>query len=90
MEYRDADHGGQTYYLGSDNMPVAASTAPTGKTLYDDGIILPGVKEDGTKNDIMISADRMYNWTYNWGTEAPTYYSHSIFKNSYLFISGFL
>jgi TonB-linked SusC/RagA family outer membrane protein len=84
MEYRDADHGGQTYYLGSDNMPVAASTAPTGKTLYDDGIILPGVKEDGTKNDIMISADRMYNWTYNWGTEAPTYYSHSIFKNSYV------
>ncbi len=84
MDYRDAEHGGMTYYLSDDNKPVAATTAPAGKTLYDDGMILPGVKEDGTTNDILISAGRMYNWTYNWGTDAPTYYSHSIFENSYI------
>lgn len=84
MDYRDAAHGGLTYYLDDNRKVVPASTAPAGKVLYDDGIILPGVKEDGTPNDIMISADRMYNWTYNWGTDAPTYYSHSIFNNSYV------
>ena len=86
MKYRDAAHGGQTYYIDSSvgNGIVPASSAPAGKVLYDDGMILPGVKEDGTKNDIMISADRWYNWSYNWGTDAPTYYSHSMFNNSYV------
>ena len=32
----------------------------------------------------MASAMRWYNWSYNWGTGAPTYYSHSIFENSYV------
>lgn len=86
MDYRDAAHGGQTYYIDNNigNGIVPATTAPAGKTLYDDGMILPGVKEDGTPNDIMISAARWYNWSYNWGTDAPTYYSHAIFNNSYV------
>jgi hypothetical protein len=86
MDYRDAAHGGQTYYIDNNigNGIVPATTAPAGKTLYDDGMILPGVKEDGTPNDIMISAARWYNWSYNWGVGDPTYYSHAIFNNSYV------
>ena len=87
MDYRDEAHGGQSYYIDNSvgNGIVPATTAPAGKTLYHDGMILPGVRSDnGQPNDIMISAMRWYNWSYNWGTDAPTYYSHSIFKNSYV------
>ena len=87
MDYRDEAHGGQSYYIDNSvgNGIVPAATAPAGKTLYHDGMILPGVRSDnGQPNDIMISAMRWYNWSYNWGTDAPTYYSHSIFKNSYV------
>jgi TonB-linked SusC/RagA family outer membrane protein len=84
MAFRDAAHGGQTYYLDDNANVIPASVAPEGKVLYDDGMILKGVKEDGTPNDIMISAARWYNWSYNWGVGDPTYYSHAIFNNSYV------
>lgn len=83
-KYRDAAHGGLTYYLDDNNNVVPAGVAPAGKVLYDDGMILKGVKEDGTPNDKMISAMRWYNWTYNWGADDVTYYDHSMFNNSYL------
>ncbi len=86
MPYRDAENGGQSYYLGGNDgtTVIPATEAPTGKVLYHDGVILEGVTEDGKPNTKMISAQRMYYWTYNWGTGAPTYYEHSIFKNSYV------
>ena len=83
-KWRDAAHGGKTYYLDKDNNVVPATTAPAGKVLYDDGVVFDGVTEDGKKNTKMASAMRWYNWSYNWGTGAPTYYSHSIFENSYV------
>lgn len=84
MDYRDKAHGGMTYYLDDDANVIPADVAPAGKVLYDDGMILKGVKENGEKNDIMISAARWYNWSYNWGVGDPTYYSHAIFNNSYV------
>lgn len=83
---RDKSHGGLAYYLDSQNGCVAttASTGPTGQKIYDNGMILKGVTEDGKPNAKMITSDIFYNWTYNWGTDAPTYYSHSIFDNTYV------
>lgn len=97
MQWRDAKHGGITYYmedyLVDPNNPdtkkkrfIASSTpGPKGEKLWDDGIILPGVKEDGTPNDIVVTAPDYYTNTYGWGVSgAYKDYSRSIFKNSYL------
>ncbi|RNC64189.1 SusC/RagA family TonB-linked outer membrane protein [Proteiniphilum sp. X52] len=89
MQYRDAEHGGMTYYLdaNTNSVPYSGAQGPNGEKIYDNGMILPGVKEDGTPNDIMIQADKYYNWTYNWGgwdPSGPTFYSHSVFDNSYV------
>ena len=81
LKYHTGDY---TYYVGDDGKVVPASAAPAGKVLYSDGVILPGVKEDGTTNDIMISNMRWANWTYNWGTDAPTMYEPSVFENTYV------
>ena len=92
MKWRDADNGGLTYYFKDNNHSAgicvpfkgkAGDKGPNGEIVYDNGMILDGVKQDGSKNDIMIPADVWYNWTYNWGTGDPTYYAHSIFDNSY-------
>ncbi|MCD7930845.1 MAG: hypothetical protein LUH15_05515 [Tannerellaceae bacterium] len=46
---------------------------------------MPGVKEDGTPNDIVVTAPDYYTNTYGWGVSgAYKDYSRSIFKNSYL------
>lgn len=75
-----------TYYLDADNkyVPTSASAGPNGEKVYDNGMILEGVKEDGTPNDIMIGSDYWYNNTYNWGKSSRTYYSHSVFDNSFV------
>lgn len=86
MDNRDAAHGGLTYYFADNNgsnMP-SGGTGSTGIYTYDNGMILPGIKEDGSKNDIIISSDKYYWYTYNWGVGDPTYYSHSIFNNTYV------
>lgn len=86
MDYRDAAHGGLTYYLDADNnyIPTSASAGPNGEKVYDNGMILKGVKEDGTPNDIMIGSDYWYNSVYGWGTGARRYYANSVFDNSYI------
>ena len=87
MKYRDNAHGGLDYYFDEAGYCVPAaglSAGPNGEKIWHNGMIVPGVKEDGTPNDQIISSDVWYNWTYNWGTGDPTYYSHAIFKNTYL------
>ena len=87
MPYRDAEHGGLSYYIDGSNHLVATSEAsgPNRETVWHDGMILDGVRaSDGHPNDIMIDAETWYNWTYNWGVGSPTYYSHAVFKNTYL------
>ncbi|TWV15489.1 SusC/RagA family TonB-linked outer membrane protein [Bacteroidaceae bacterium HV4-6-C5C] len=88
LKYHDGEGYGATYYFNGSTI-VPASTAPAGKTLHDNGIILPGVKADGTPNTTMISADQWANWTYNWGSgpnDAITYYGagHGVFDNTYV------
>jgi len=89
MKYRDAAHGGQTYYLDASNncVPFSGSVGPNGEKVYDNGMILPGVKEDGTPNDIMIGADYYYQQAYNWGgnvNSGKSHYSLSVFDNTYV------
>ncbi|MDR3127698.1 MAG: SusC/RagA family TonB-linked outer membrane protein [Tannerellaceae bacterium] len=90
LPYRDAAHGGLSYYFEGDDFaaPIVPATGlsagPNGEHLYDNGMILPGVKEDGTPNDIIVPSDWYYVNSYNWGTGGATEYAHSIFDNSYL------
>nr|WP_239060653.1 SusC/RagA family TonB-linked outer membrane protein [Bacteroides sp. 519] len=88
MKYRDTKHGGLTYYLdGTTCVPHTGTTGPNGQKVYDNGVILNGVKEDGTPNDVMIGADSYYTYTYGWGGSNPSgkvYYGQSVFDNSYI------
>lgn len=88
LPYRDEAHGGLAYYFDDAGNCVAAShsdkSGPAGQKIWHNGMIVEGVTESGTPNSTIISADQWYNWTYNWGVGDPTYYSHAIFKNTYL------
>jgi len=79
LQYRDAAHGGISY-----NIVDAASAnyvaAPNGT--YHDGLILPGVTEDGRANTKVISAAAYYLTNYNWRTEGD--YSAAVFNNNYI------
>ena len=88
LKYRDEAHGGLAYYFDADGYCVPAkhtdTAGPGGEKIWHNGMIVEGVKEDGTPNDQIISSDVWYNWTYNWGPGDPTYYSHAVFKNTYV------
>jgi TonB-linked SusC/RagA family outer membrane protein len=86
LKYHDGEGYGQTFYLnGSTIVPYEGTTGPNGERIYDNGIILEGVRaSDGKPNTTMIAADRYINWTYNWGSSAPTRYDVGIFDNTYL------
>lgn len=86
MPFRDAAHGGLAYYIDGDGKNVATSnaTGPNGEYVYHDGQILEGVTADGKPNTTIVSTDYLLEETYSWGTGGPIYYSHSIFKNTYL------
>jgi TonB-linked SusC/RagA family outer membrane protein len=82
---RDAAHGGVTYYFKDGAcVPTTASSGPNGERVWDNGLILPGVNENGQPNTTIINADKYYHWTYNWGVDEPTHYADAIFKNTYL------
>ncbi len=89
LQYRDKENGGLPYYINSDGNYVlsSGSNAPEGSSVYHDGLILPGVKQDGTPNDIIIDAPNYYLSVYGWG--GPQYnaysnYAKSIYENSYV------
>ncbi|MDR2929134.1 MAG: SusC/RagA family TonB-linked outer membrane protein [Cytophagaceae bacterium] len=87
LPYRDKANGGLEYYFeGNDfTKPTHAGTSgPNGEKIFDNGLILEGVKEDGTPNNIIVPADEYYVSTYNWGAMDAIDYSNSIFDNSYL------
>jgi len=88
LKYRDEAHGGLAYYFDANGYCIPAkhsdTAGPGGEKIWHNGMIVEGVKEDGTPNDQIISSDIWYNWTYNWGVGDPTYYSHAIFDNTYV------
>ena len=87
MPYRDVEHGGIAYYE-HDGQSIRYEgndrKSATGETVHYDGRILPGVKEDGTPNDKIISQELFLEETYGWGVGGYLFYSHAMFDNTYL------
>jgi hypothetical protein len=89
LQWMDKENGGMTYYVDASGNRIATSSAqgPNGEQVYEDGIMLKGVKADGTPNDVITSASN-YFWTvYNWG--GPQYspntrYDLYINENTYV------
>ena len=55
-----------------------------GHYVWDNGVILPGVKEDGTPNDIVVTQFEANDNHYGWGTSATQSYADAVQKNSYI------
>ena len=55
-----------------------------GHYLWDNGLILPGVKEDGTPNDIVVTQFEANDNLYGWGTGASRSYADAVQENSYI------
>ena len=83
---RNAALGGLSYYLDGDGNAVAynGNIGPGGEAVRHDGVILPGVLEDGSQNNKIVSQEMALERQYGWGTGGSRFYSGSIFKNSYL------
>jgi iron complex outermembrane receptor protein len=90
LNYSTNERGGLTYYQNAAGdgvqVPNTATTGPNGETLYRDGMLMDGVKADGTPNTNVITQAGYYNATYNWG--GPAYsnsrYELYIQKNNYV------
>jgi TonB-linked SusC/RagA family outer membrane protein len=70
MPGRDTANGGLSYYYPANNTTnpktlLTGGAAPTGVTVYDDGMIFNGVYADGTPNKQVISAQEYYKASYN-------------------------
>ncbi|SFE14163.1 iron complex outermembrane recepter protein [Chitinophaga sp. CF118] len=78
LQYRDAAHGGIAYNVTDEANAVYVAAAGGSR---NDGVILPGVKADGTANDKVVSAANYYLSNYNWRDGD---YSAAVMKNSYI------
>ena len=97
---RDYLSGGIFYYSTTENVDDKASivrvdpsqvpnyqrgvTMIDGHYVWDNGVIQPGVKEDGTPNDIITTQFAINDMQYGWGTSATQSYQEAIQKNSYV------
>ncbi|WP_455637679.1 SusC/RagA family TonB-linked outer membrane protein [Parabacteroides sp.] len=97
---RDHSTGGVYYYSDTENVSDKASihvlkpsevsnykrgeTMVNGHYVWDNGVILPGVKEDGTPNDVVVTQFEVNDNHYGWGTSATQSYQDAIQKNSYI------
>ena len=97
---RDQSTGGIFYYSDTEKMENKESihvlnpsevgnynrgeTMVNGHYVWDNGLILPGVKEDGTPNDIVVTQMEANNNMYGWGTGPSMSYQDAIQKNSYI------
>ncbi|MCC8142542.1 MAG: SusC/RagA family TonB-linked outer membrane protein, partial [Tannerellaceae bacterium] len=71
LKFRDEARGGLPYYLNTEGEKIlldSHNAAVPSDLHYNfilhDGVITPGVKEDGTKNDKLITAQQYYNNLY--------------------------
>ncbi len=89
LKYRDEARGGLAYYVNTSNQKIRLDSHSGGApadSKYDfilhDGVILPGVKSDGSTNDILISAQEYYENTYWQGYMDIT--EDAVYKSDYL------
>lgn len=90
LKYRDAEHGGLSYYIDADNNKVlsSATAGPKGEKVFNDGIILPGVNPDGSANKSITTAADYYLNTFTWGANPAwgipySRYDDAVKKNDY-------
>nr|WP_262915395.1 TonB-dependent receptor [Niabella ginsengisoli] len=78
---RNTEYGGLTYYNdGTKNILLeTGQTAPSGFITRTDGIIVDGVKENGSANDVILSAASYYSNRYG-GTSSE----ESVYKNNFI------
>ena len=83
---RDEEYGGVPYYIDGtgnkiklDNHNATVPSTSADGRVYHDGIIAKGVKEDGTPNDVILSAYQYYNYRYN-----TTATEDQIYNNTYI------
>ncbi len=97
---RDYTTGGIFYYSDTDDETdksslhvltadqvgnyVRGETMYNGHYVWDNGLILPGVKEDGTANDIIVTQFEVNDNMYGWGTGANQSYADAVQKNTYV------
>jgi len=82
-------HGGVAYYYENNSISSSgktiAGTAPAGYTQFNDGIIVDGVKADGSANTTIVPAGVYYGNAYGWGSgNSHRSYEEAIQDNSYL------
>lgn len=85
---RDESLGGLPYYINTANKNIALAShnaaVPNDSkhpVIFHDGVILPGVKQDGNVNDQIISAG--YKYSYYYQTQ-PELTKDIIYKNNYI------
>ena len=88
-QFMDKESGGLSYYQNAAGKRIltSAEQGPAGETVQHDGMLLDGVKIDGSKNDYIASSAAYYWLVYNWG--GPQYnpngrYDLFIKENSYV------
>lgn len=71
LKYRDAENGGLPYYVNKEGnrIPLPSHEAPVPADskynfTFHDGVVLEGVKADGTPNKVINSAEDYYRATY--------------------------
>ncbi|GEP96463.1 SusC/RagA family TonB-linked outer membrane protein [Chitinophaga cymbidii] len=88
LNYMDKAHGGLSYYrdAGGKGILTDQPKGPNGEQVFNDGMLMEGVTNDGQTNTNVISQAYYYWNTYNWG--GPQYsksrYELYIQKNSYV------
>ncbi|HTJ52014.1 MAG TPA: SusC/RagA family TonB-linked outer membrane protein [Cyclobacteriaceae bacterium] len=88
LKYRDAKHGGLSYYVNSSGDMIqldnSNASAPDGSQVYHDGVLLKGVTEEGIQNTKVIEAAKYYLKTFAWGNDSwndrGAIYNNSYFK----------
>lgn len=88
LKYRDTQYGGLSYYIdGGGNytlLPNANSAAPNGQKVYHDGVLLPGVKENGQPNDKVIDAASYYLNSFAAGSADALNQEGTVYKNNFI------
>ncbi|CAM3742798.1 SusC/RagA family TonB-linked outer membrane protein [Mucilaginibacter galii] len=87
LQYRDAEHGGLSYYIDGTNYVQVASGAtagPAGQKLYHDGVILPGVNANGQPNTKILDAASYYFNSFAAGSDESLNEEGAIYKNNYI------
>ncbi|MBL7700513.1 MAG: SusC/RagA family TonB-linked outer membrane protein [Chitinophagaceae bacterium] len=88
LKYMDAESGGLRYYVDGSGKGVQTSgdQGPNGEKVFNDGMLIPGVTQDGNPNTNVISQAFYYWNVYNWGGPQYSYSRYELYvqKNSYV------